>query len=734
MRINEALAGTGNPAEIFKIIKLLLFSAVTGPENGSFIQTITMMDAPVQRELMQGIEEMRQAFATAGVTPITPVRSRDCRALSTSPLSRRSSPLAKAPSTPDGRLVAENKQLREKLEETRVHLDEASTLYDELLAELKWKNPKIDQLEFRVREAEGATTRLKQVEDEVEELRGAEVKYSLLVTRYQEAVEKLDGVKAIKSEVAKLRKENEALATTAREATENGGTLNARVTDYRVRLKTAEQQLDEANSSAARKSKEIERVSSQRDRLQEQLSVLKASVAVLRTELEEAQAQREIPAREPVEPELNQEQATLQRRNTELADAMENLVESHKQNISAMQDDLEDARALRVDLTSKITTVSLERDGRISELEFQLRQQEDDVSAERVNAQRAHTMLNKAEEFGREQTAVMRRLQQENDDLKASLSRRPQPQQRAASPPPVANPQKRYVSAAPWEHDVPAPAVLNDNTSMMDADRRAELERRNRMRPQHLRSDYTLEKQFDTADDVAADTTTAATTSTQVQTGYSAIEQTTFGNTLRSCKAAALAVVDAKQGFAMDVVFSPKKKVQRKMVKTETEHAVPKMPARLVAKMAAQKEAKAAAVAATTAALKAEKDKKKKTFRNANAGRLSDRLPSSPQRTAKVVKPKKQQHPLKKSLSTAATDLCKPVCTHGGQSIVQEAGIPVIQERFSPMTPELNSTHKKRFDSGVASRRKPLGPSLLQNAHGSPLVDYLSPAGTPARP
>jgi hypothetical protein len=410
--IDEKLASRGSVVEVFKVIKLLLFSAVTGVDKEKFIQIITTLDAPVQLELMTVIAEMREEFSRAKAVAVTPMRGRP-RAQSASPWSVAGTPLSIRPCTPDTRLLAENKHLNEQVEELRVQLDETGSLYDDLLVELKIKNPKIDQLQFRVREAEAAASRLKQVEDEVEELRNVAVKHDSLKLRYEEATEKLNGVKAVKTELTVLQKENEDLALSTREARELTETLNVRVADYRVRLKAVEQQLDAADASAVRKDKEIERVSTQRDQLEEQLSVLKTALADLRSEMEEAHAQHSRPTQDPEEQTvLAKEFADLQRRNVELTEQLDSASKTLEHDMAMLRNELADAKGPL--LAAQITVETSKRDIRIAELEFQVRQQADDLAAERKRAVQPSTEVNSKRSTNQHQPTTEHQLQQEN--------------------------------------------------------------------------------------------------------------------------------------------------------------------------------------------------------------------------------------------------------------------------------------------------------------------------------
>ena len=73
------------------------------------------------------------------------------------------------------------------------------------------------------------TVNNKVLEDEAEELRGADARYRSLLARYQEATERLEAAKMTEETLEKLQRDNETLAATSRDATAQAETLDARV-------------------------------------------------------------------------------------------------------------------------------------------------------------------------------------------------------------------------------------------------------------------------------------------------------------------------------------------------------------------------------------------------------------------------------------------------------------------------------------------------------------------------
>mmetsp|Transcript_135 Transcript_135/g.344 ORF Transcript_135/g.344 Transcript_135/m.344 type:complete len:861 (-) Transcript_135:109-2691(-) len=781
--IDVARAARGDGAEVNKIMKLLLFSAVTSPENATFVKAITGMDTAVQNDLMTAISEMRQACASVGVAPLSPAGT---------PTAARGSPIALAlsptvvykqrtPGTADGKLHAENRQLRDQLQRARNDAYEAGTLYDEAHDELAAKNRVIDELRFRVRDAEATVDRLKPLEDEVDDLRRFEQKYTTLSARYHEASTQLEGAKATEAELAKLRKAHNKLVVDAKEATASCEALDTRVKDYRVRLKTAEQQLLEEQSGAARKEAEMTRLSSQRDRLQEQLSLLKAEKATLRTELDEITTQRpQFTQKAEPSQDVLKRVTELERENAELTASLATKEEAHRREIAALCDELDDAKGLHNELAKKLTLETSERDARISELEFELRQQADDVSGERQRARRAQQLSSKANAFCNQQLAELRRVQQENDDLKRAATKQQARQERVNTAGPSTT-ARRYGSVAPWESETSAQDVSNPTSfeNMTDAARRAEIARRNKKQPAHLRSDYALEQQYD---DAVPTTSAAAIDSApivdplasvvrpvDVNTAFTASLRRSDTNTAES----ASDVVGAKQGLAMTFAMSPPKKVAAAVARQKQPAAKKKMPARFAARAEEHAKRREAAAAKAAAEKAAEEERKKKTnksrtarkpltAKNQKAGKTSGKKTAAPS-TKKVASTTKKTvgtaksapaiavtetdapisvkqlgerapatPPIKKGPEVAVDGLASTYVAGQGKTFKMETGLPLIRETFTPMSPELNSTHKKQFDSaGSACRRRPLGLSSLQNTQG-PLVDYLSPARTPS--
>lgn len=647
MDIDADRAGEGDTVEIMKVISLLLYSAVTGPNSSGFIQTITSLESGVQQALMLAIQEMRENFDGAGVAPRTPARA-------------GSDEWAKSmPSTPaaaNGALMAENKILQGKLKRAQNELEETCVLHDNVVDELREKNRALDDVKFRVRELEATANKVKQLEDELEELRPVKSKYNALAPRYQEAVEKLDAGRHVKDELTKSQQEIDRLVASNLELAGRNDELEEHVKSFRVRLKAAEQLLSEEKASTARADTERERVSRQRDLLQESVTQLKMTVVDLRRELEEATQAPMLGASGGIPETPNKATAQLERENAELNTQVLCLTESNERKVAALRDELDDARRLNADLGSKMVAELSCRDGIISDLEFKLRQQDDDVSGERQRADHAQKQSAASTGLFNEQIAELHRLRQEVMDLK-SLGK-----QRAVEVASTPLGRKRYGTRAPWECGTPGENVT-DHTKMTNATRRAELARRN-----------------------------------------TASMMITFSST---------------ESASRDVVLANNN--------SGTSTHKP-MPVRYAGKAKAHAERKDQATATAATKPKTEEEKKKPAKKRAS------RQVANPngQNTVKSRLVKNPVTPRQKSTSggsdVSPTFACRFVAGRG-QSCPED-GNPVLPTSFSPMTPELNSTHKKHFN-GMPSRRRPLGASNLQNVMGPALVDYLSPAGTP---
>eukprot|EP00041_Stephanoeca_diplocostata_P024855 m.639809 g.639809 ORF g.639809 m.639809 type:complete len:997 (+) comp22618_c0_seq1:93-3083(+) len=530
-------AASGDESEIKKIINLLLLMAVQSEEKGVFIQGITSLANDVQYELMSAIESLNSQLSDLGINCMSPVKSvpgSPAFAACMSPMmvsrSRRTSmdnglhgTHSRIPTLRNGQQQennqAETRHLRERLQKAEDELHDALVMHDTVVEELQGKNRDLESLRFRVREAEAAVERVKVLEEELEETRAVESKYRKVDARLKQVSAELAATKTEAADLRGLQLEFTALKNTHQASTERMSSLDARVKELRVTVKSAELKYAEAHASNTRKQNEIERLSQSRTQMQELVTQLKTENSALRRDnAATVESGATLGFSSVNEVEFKKQRETIQQLEEQVCELQASKAmaqATHTAAMEALQQELEDTHDVRAALEKRFTADISARDARVLELENMLASNDGDASRFATDAQLARDEASKA-------AAYAESLEDEVARLRAKLAKAFHDMAHK----PAASYSKDYEhqrsnkpdSHAPASHTRPetAPPAWSQGGGpvggldyLTDEARMAEMARRNRQRPPHLRSQYAIEMQL--VDQPRKDTGTAPT-------------------------------------------------------------------------------------------------------------------------------------------------------------------------------------------------------------------------------
>lgn len=414
--------------------------------------------------------------------------------------------------------------MRKRLTTVQDELDDAYALHDEVLLELQGKNKEIDELQFRLQDTEHAVDRVKVLEEELESLQGMEIKFVKMKADSERFKQALEEAKPRLQELASLQKEHVSVTSANRVQTDQIQVLEARVKEYRVRVSSSELKLSELRASTERKDVEMKRLVETRNTLGDEVKNLKMKVTTLESRLANQEAEFAAGAGATNDGQLAEAErlAYLEEEcaklRTELSSKKDFDIEK-----GSLEDRIADGAAFSDGLEGKIkaqaseihehTKVLEDKDTEIEQLQYKLAAavKEKDAEIEQLNAARSHQasetnslrdqMRKISQEYATAQVSMkhmeaqLRMSKKQDEKASRRLSFMPQAEAVAATAPAAEEPARAYHNPNPswWGGD--AAAGPNYPSNGTDADRIAELKRRNKARAPHLRSSHALEMQ-----------------------------------------------------------------------------------------------------------------------------------------------------------------------------------------------------------------------------------------------
>jgi hypothetical protein len=434
--------------------------------------------------------------------------------------------------------ILADEHIRKRLETVTEELEDAYTMHDAILLELQTKNKQFDELQFQCQDAMHAVDRVKVLEEELESLHGMELKFVKMKADSERFKQALDEAKPRLQDLATLQGEHTSAVNTNRDQAAKIELLEARVKQYRINVSSSELKLSELRASMERKDAEMSRLVQTKNALTDEVKSLKVAIASLEGQL----SIREQAADQSIEDNIDADgQVADAEQRVHLVEECARLrkeldgKQNHNIEIVSLEDRIADSAAFAAGLEAKIKAQTIqnaknqqaieEKDSEIQQLYFKLETFAKQAATERSQNDVAHQQQStelhslRAEVHKFAQEAQTAQMSQKHLETQLRMVKKQQEARRlsnvtqtfelpaapvtAAKELPQMNTnyrQQQTFSQPPWANTENVGS--NHPHNITDADRIAELNRRNKARQPHLRSSHAIEMQTqkDTSD------------------------------------------------------------------------------------------------------------------------------------------------------------------------------------------------------------------------------------------
>eukprot|EP00050_Salpingoeca_kvevrii_P010332 m.7724 g.7724 ORF g.7724 m.7724 type:complete len:701 (-) comp2793_c0_seq1:99-2201(-) len=512
--IDCSQCAAGNEEELEKLVTMMLCAAVQCDNKADFIRVITFLEDEVQAELMSAITHALPSPSAATGGAVAPQLAAVIAAPATpgapSPIPRHMALFSPAQS-PVAKAAVVN-ELRRDLQHARMELEDALCVNSELVAELNGKSKAMDLLKFRIQELEAKAAQVSALEDELDQLRPLKPASE----RLEKEVERLRQTQAAMPDAADYQhsqRELRELQSKFEEQSQQLSLTEARLKEFRSGSTQSQLKLTELEASLQRKTQEVGELLTQRESTEARNKELELEIATLQSRVEELSArpsEQGTSTMNELEAEykmthLLAENDTLKQR---LASFEERIADAYK-----MQDRLEQEEQLVALLKDKAVTTQTElakwkqqaRDLKKG-LDDQIAHDQSIINQANAKIEQANAKIGSLE---RELVRLKTELRQEkvasvwasHKASSASAKATPARKEMRDDPPATAAQRRKqhFGSAPPWAQE---PEVSYEKP--VDADRLAELRRRNERQRPHLQESYMLEKMTMPSSPIAA--------------------------------------------------------------------------------------------------------------------------------------------------------------------------------------------------------------------------------------
>jgi hypothetical protein len=499
---------------VAELIGSLLVAAIQSDERDLVIRGICALDGGVQSHLKAVIE--------GAVTAIPVATALAATAADVSGGNEPSEYVQKEQ-------ILADQHIQKRLEIVTEELEDAYTMHDAILLELQTKNKEYDELQFQVQDAMHAVDRVKVLEEELESLHGMEIKFVKMKADCERFKEALDEAKPRLQELATLQVEHTSVLNIKQEQAATIEILEARVKQYRINVSSSELKLSGLKASMERKDVELSRLVQTKNALTDEVKSLKASVASLEDRLS-TREQVELSAGNNIDADGQvadaEHRAQLEEECARLRQALAGK-QDHNIEVTSLEDRIADAAAFAAGLETNIKAQTLQnteleqalddRDEQIQNLDHKLEKLVMQIENERIQnstarqGQSNEILFLKAEVQTYARQAETAQVGQKHLETQLRMVKKQEERRlsnvtqtfelnavttlTAKASPLVAASSRPHASYSHPPQASDANVGPNYPQNVTDAVRIAELQRRNKARPAHLRSSHALEMQ-----------------------------------------------------------------------------------------------------------------------------------------------------------------------------------------------------------------------------------------------